>query len=263
MCGAHRQEVLKKVSDSLKVESKTPMRLISTQCIEAGVNLDAPVMFRSLAPLESIAQAAGRCNRHGKRNQPGRVIVFKPEPNGKPLYPMGAYSKAANATETFLRQKAEQLSGNVLNNPQLMREYYRDFYSLDPSVTEHKELSSAILAGSFVEIAKHYRLIEGDQINILVPFKKTEFDQLVQDVEASNRPPRFVSSWIRRARQFSVTIHRPTRDKAIWNYLNPVQFFRSRHVDIDQADWFVLLDGDLYDETLGLKTEVEFDGINY
>ncbi len=259
MCGVHRQHVLKEVSRCLKVGSDSPMRLVSTQCIEAGVNLDSPVMFRALAPLESIAQAAGRCNRHGKRDKPGRVTVFKPE--GKSLYPGGAYSKAANATETFLRQHASQLSGNVLNNPQLIRSYYQMFYSLDPSVTEKKELNEAILAGDFVEIAKHYQLIEGDQINILVPYDESKFNDMSAAVKSKNRPARFVGSWIRRARQHSVTIRRPDRDNPLWGYLEPVQFSHSHHVDNGQADWFILLKHELYNETLGLKTEVEFDGV--
>jgi CRISPR-associated helicase Cas3/CRISPR-associated endonuclease Cas3-HD len=260
MCGVHRQHVLREVTRCLKVGSDSPMRLVSTQCIEAGVNLDSPVMLRALAPLESIAQAAGRCNRHGKRDKPGRVTVFKPE--GKSLYPGGTYSKAANATESFLRQHAGQLAGNVLNNPQLMRSYYRMFYSLDPSVTEKKELNEAILAGDFVQTAKQYRLIDGDQINILVPYDKPKFNEMSEAVKSKNRPSRFVGSWIRKARQHSVTIHRPRdRNDPLWGYLEPVQFSHSHHVDTAQADWFILLKRDLYDGTLGLKTEVEFDGV--
>lgn len=263
MCGAHRQEVLTHIANCLKLDSQLPLRLVSTQCIEAGVNLDTPVMLRSLAPLESIAQAAGRCNRHGMRKQAGRVTVFKPEQDGKALFPGGAYAKATNATETFLRLHESELSGNVLNNPELIRAYYRDFYSLDPSITEHNQLNEAILAGDFAETAKYYRLIEGNQINILVPYDAASFSELTAEIKSNNRPPRFVGSWIKKARPHSVSIHRPDRKNAIWGYLEPVQFSLFEKVDNEQADWFILLNKDLYDHTLGLKTEVEFDGVNY
>jgi DNA-binding GntR family transcriptional regulator len=179
------------------------------------------------------------------------------------MYPGGAYAKAANATEIFLRKHSSFLQGNVLNNPELMAKYYRDFYSLDESVTTHKDLFQAVQAGDFRETAKLYRLIEGDQINILVPYKKSTFNRLKEMLNSEHRPPRFVASWIREARQFSVSIHRPDRNHVLWNYLDPVQFSRAKHLDIDEADWFILLNEDLYDETLGLKTELEFDGVNY
>ena len=59
--------------------------MVSTQCIEAGVDLDFDVLYRALAPLEAIIQASGRCNRSGNQKV-GRVIVFEPKVEGS-LYP--------------------------------------------------------------------------------------------------------------------------------------------------------------------------------
>lgn len=83
MCPAHRLEVLSAVKRRLA--SKKPVFLVSTQLIEAGVDIDFPVVFREMAPLESIIQAAGRCNREGMlKDGGGQVQVFRSEEGGTP-----------------------------------------------------------------------------------------------------------------------------------------------------------------------------------
>lgn len=74
MCGQHRSEVIEAIKQKLK--KKEPVRVISTQLVEAGVDMDFPVVYRALAGLDSIAQAAGRCNREGALPGLGKVIVF-------------------------------------------------------------------------------------------------------------------------------------------------------------------------------------------
>ena len=76
MCGEHRSRAIADIKQRLK-EGK-PTRVVSTQLVEAGVDLDFPVVYRAMAGLDSIAQAAGRCNREGALPVKGRVVVFVP-----------------------------------------------------------------------------------------------------------------------------------------------------------------------------------------
>lgn len=82
MCGAHRKDVIAHIKERLKAKREgrdtRPLRVVSTQLVEAGVDIDFPVVYRALAGLDSIAQAAGRCNREGRMQGLGRVVVFVP-----------------------------------------------------------------------------------------------------------------------------------------------------------------------------------------
>ena len=96
MCGQHRSDTIAEIKEELAGNGS--VRVISTQLVEAGVDLDFPVVYRGLAGLDSIAQAAGRCNREGKLAM-GRTIVFIPPKKAPP----GILRKAAQTTETMLK----------------------------------------------------------------------------------------------------------------------------------------------------------------
>lgn len=82
MCPAHRRKVLAEIR--ARLEAGLPVRLVSTSLIEAGVDISFPEVWRAVTGIDSIAQAAGRCNREGRMKGLGRTIVFEPEEGGAP-----------------------------------------------------------------------------------------------------------------------------------------------------------------------------------
>lgn len=116
MCGAHRSEVIDQIQQRLK--DGQPVRVISTQLVEAGVDIDFPVVYRALAGLDSIAQAAGRCNREG-RIERGAVHVFVPP---RPA-PRGLLRKGEDTTREMCA------IGFDLHQPDVFTHYFRLFYS--------------------------------------------------------------------------------------------------------------------------------------
>ncbi len=128
LCGKHRQVVLAEVKRRLR--DNEFCRLISTQVVEAGVDLDFPLVYRALGPLDRIVQAAGRCNRLGRLENElgelinGRVVIFDPSEGSKA--PAGEYTHALNKTRSLLQDPKFNLE--QLHEPDIFEEYFQDLY---------------------------------------------------------------------------------------------------------------------------------------
>jgi len=248
LCAEHRRAVLNRVRARLK--HAKPCRLISTQCVEAGVDVDFPNVFRAFAPLEAIAQAAGRCNREGRmnaQNQLGEVVVFEPaeEGNWRRRYPTHAYYQGAEVTRTLLAQHGEL----DINEPETFRAYYRKLYDLNGPASQNIELNEAINALDFVEIARLYRLIDQNAIQVLVPWADRfgDFESLRAEAERDG----ISVSWMRRAQGLAVSVFRPREGLPAWAI--PAKLRRYRAANSGVSDEWFILEGDFYNDTFGLN----------
>lgn len=259
MCPAHRKGVLDEVRAQLN--SKQPCRLISTQCVEAGVDVDFPRAYRALAPLDAIAQAAGRCNRGDNLDAPGVVIVFVPHDEG---YPPGWYKQATGATRTYLNSlnvdaaSLDQL--DLIHDVKHLKAFYCTLYDLsNVGAMENRagrDLRDAFLRRDFRDVAANYRLIDQDTISVLVPYERKQFDRLLSAIEQVGRLTR---EWVQDAREHAVNLFRPRMEdqSGMWNCLDPVPVAPNREPDHLTADWFILTGPDIYKlydtELLGLE----------
>lgn len=242
LCPAHRQQVFAEVQRRL--DCGEPCRLIATQCVEAGVDLDFPVVYRAMAPLEAIAQAAGRCNRHGRLGpEGGEVVVFQPDdPDG--LYPGEAYGQAAEITATLLRA-----SGTLdLDAPAVFRQYYRKLYATTGIEDRDSELIRGIKAQDFPRVDREYQLIPDGTIEVLVPYNLATFRALDAELRTVGRLTR---DWIRRARPHSISLFPPNPRGPTVAYLNPAPLGRDRDGRLREADdWFTWVGEGQYDREL-------------
>jgi len=242
LCPTHRRQVLTDVRGRLA--AGRPCRLISTQCIEAGVDVDFPIAMRAFGPLDAIVQAAGRCNRGG-RLESGEVRVFVPEPDGM-AYPDGAYRQAADVLSVLLRQRGAL----DLDDPAVVREYYEALFAVADLDAEGDELLGAIRELDFERVAARYRLIREGAINVVVPYELDVWKALRDEAEQLG----LSRSWIGRARSQAVNLFRPRGDKPVWSHLLPViPTSRRRGAGRDDVtEWFVYLEESHYDPLLGL-----------
>lgn len=159
MCPKHVSTEIQRVKDALKSDEYHIIRVIATQLIEAGVDIDFPVVYRQETGLDSILQAAGRCNREGKLED-ANTYVFS---LGKPL-PHGHLSQTNNARKNMLSRDVDWLS------PEAMKEYFKQLYSristFDETGMEHlldnpKELM-------FSSAANAFKLIDDSAISVIV-----------------------------------------------------------------------------------------------
>lgn len=168
MCAEHRSAVIgrirKRLLDKREGRDDRPLRVVSTQLVEAGVDLDFPVVYRAVAGLDSIAQAAGRCNREGRLEGMGQVQVFVPPQSAPP----GLLRQGEQTMTEMARTKrlADPLS------PATFRDYFNHFYAKDDNNFDRGGVLDLLKhdRAAFRTAAEKFRLIDDDGESIIVPY---------------------------------------------------------------------------------------------
>ena len=244
MCGAHRKDAITQIKQRLKAKrdghDQRPLRVVSTQLVEAGVDIDFPVVYRALAGLDSIAQAAGRCNREGRLDGKGRVVVFvPPEPP-----PLGHLRKGADACIATLHGQAhDPLARGLFDR------YFKAFYhsvDLDQhGIVAHLKVDPRTLAVRFRTAAEAFRLIDDKESATVVVRYAPQHDEIEKwlGILAAQGPQRWL---MRKLQRYTVSIQKRVADKML----------AQGSLTLPMPGLYVQVDAEnLYDPVLGLKPE--------
>lgn len=247
MCGQHRADVIAEIRARLQARrdgsDTRPLRVVSTQLVEAGVDIDFPVVFRALAGLDSVAQAAGRCNREGRLPDGGKgqVVVFVRE-IPKALHQVRT---AAQATRTALQAGGDALS------PEAFKRYFSLYYAGFASLDQHGILDHLCKKKNprfefdFRTAAKKFRLVDDeDQATVIVPYAsegKNSIEPLIE-ILRSGAPDRWL---LRKLQRYTVTARR--KQIQVWQARGDVQEL--------VPGMYLLIDELRYDGRLGLLQE--------
>ena len=257
MCPKHRKDIFEKVRDLLSKDEK--FICISTQLIEAGVDIDFEIVIRFLAGLDSIAQAAGRCNRHGKREKGDVYIV---NPRDEPIDMLEDIKVGAEKTDRVLREI--NLNGNdIIDSPEIMNRYFL-YYFFDRSeemcynIENEKDTLLNLLSDndlntskwclwkhSFMSAGKKFKVIDMPTEPVLVQYNDgrkifVELSKLAKEFDPSQH-----CETLKRAQVYSVNLF-PSDIKKLKEQ-------KGLHEIRD--DGIYVLDEQFYDKTFGVSME--------
>ena len=234
MCPAHRRTIFEKIKEEI---GHKRLICISTQLIEAGVDISFKCVFRSLAGLDSVAQAAGRCNRHSESNNPGQVYIINSKEEN--LSSLPEIRIAQDKTERILREyeKSPQLFDNDLIGLKAINRYYKLYFyershemlypiNGDTLLNQLSENTNAVheyqrqspdhlsppifLRQSFESAGKAFEVIEAPTEGIIVPYDETA-RRIIGELCSTQWNINQTRSLLKQAQRYSVNVF--SRDK--------------------------------------------------
>lgn len=195
MCPHHRKRIINEIYSAVKGRSKKIL-VFSTQLVEAGVDLDFPCVFRELAPLESIIQAAGRCNREGLLPE-GIVTLFC---LSERKFPDKFYKTQAEVVSTLLAATPD-----CLYTYETFHRYYAQIMGLH---VEHQPVTQQREKRDFSTTAAMYRVISNNTQPVFVWDYNNDSRKLYDTLRAKERAKLPLSrDEFRAMQQFSVQVY--------------------------------------------------------
>lgn len=241
MCAAHRKKILEKVRQKLKDGDK--IICISTQLIEAGVDVSFDCVIRSLAGLDSIAQAAGRCNRHGEKEIQSVYLIDHEEENLDQLKEIKVGKQVSRRILIDMRRDRTSHGGNLLSR-QAMERYFKEYFtefesdlnyfipSLKKPMTElltvtkdkstyhrayrQKEGKSLplFIVNSYKTAAEYFRVIDDQTTSVIVPYE--EGKEIIAELNSAGSIED-LSKLLRKAQQYTVNLYQNELDRIVKN----------------------------------------------
>ena len=241
MIPAQRQALLVEIRERLRRDE--PCRVVSTSLIEAGVDVDFPAVYRELAGLDSVMQAAGRCNREGKRPADESVVTIFERTELPPLL----FQTAIGAAREALEEDREPAA------PETMARYFHSLRGLTGDALDKQGVIKAFTQGiegcefPFRTVAETFHLIDQNTYTVYIPYGEgaTLLRQL-QDGECSK-------GLYRKLGRYAVSVY----DKHFQALHHAGALLTAREVPTLDSDSAILTDLTLYSETMGLSLEPE------
>ncbi|MED1599431.1 CRISPR-associated helicase/endonuclease Cas3 [Bacillus pseudomycoides] len=242
MCAAHRHKILEEIRKCLRDGKK--IICISTQLIEAGVDVSFECVIRSLSGLDSIAQAAGRCNRHGEKGIQNVYVIDYEEENLSRLQEIKIGKKITKKILVDLKRNNKSHGGHILSREAMKRyfkEYYTEFESglnyfipkLKKNMTEllsapriensyrrayiHKHDKKDVplfIVNSYRTAAEHFRVIDDLTTSVIVPYEDGK--DIIAELNSSSSIEN-LSQLLRKAQQYTVNLFSYEKEQLIKN----------------------------------------------
>ena len=238
MIPAQRQALLGEIRERL-MQGKL-CRVVSTSLIEAGVDVDFPAVYRELAGLDSVMQAAGRCNREGKRPAEDSIVTIFERTELPPLL----FRAAIGAAREALGEGRDPAA------PETMARYFRSLRSLTGDALDKQGVIKAFTQGiegcefPFRTVAEKFRLIDQNTYTIYIPYGEgTALLQRLQDGECSRE-------LYRKLGRYAVSVY----DKHFQALYHTGALLTVPALDSDSA---ILTDMGLYNKLMGLSLEAD------
>ncbi|RKD24949.1 CRISPR-associated helicase/endonuclease Cas3 [Ammoniphilus oxalaticus] len=234
MCAAHRNDIFKKIRDCLGNNQK--IICISTQLIEAGVDVSFDSVIRSLAGLDSIAQAAGRCNRHGEKEIGTVYVIDHEQERLDRLEEIKKGKEVAKKILVDLKRHPSVYGGHLLSR-EAMERYFQEYYTdmetnlnyfipklekeMIELLTSHRRGNSSLakayqskhgslpplyLINSYYSAAEHFEVIDDMTTAVLVPYKEGE--ELIAALNSYAGSFEDVTKFLRKAQQYSINLYK-------------------------------------------------------